>query len=320
MSLLTPEENRFLDVFLHEATTAPFTGPATKALHKNGLEYGDISHIAWAYEQDVPRTGFAVGHAADVVPPLPWPNRQSALRRNQEIQRTWEQRQQGGSESVENNERKRNGDFADEVDPKDHRSAANAEDAMSAEELGSFDAFAWIDSYFAQRARLDYEQLCPVVCFSLIWNLFETVACRRMATVGSIRNAVDHADQTGRLDRARYLEFVEFFRDRYLRDGNIEHAFERLLMTNTESQVAVRRALVGEAQDLNNIVFALLMIAHRIRNNLFHGNKGVETLHTQTELFRVVNRLLATFIEDIQPGVLHRRRVSAEGSLQHPAS
>ena len=50
MRLLTPEENRFLDVFLHEATTAPFTGPATKALHKIGVEYGDISYLAWAYE------------------------------------------------------------------------------------------------------------------------------------------------------------------------------------------------------------------------------------------------------------------------------
>jgi hypothetical protein len=61
MRLLTPEENRFLDVFLHEATTAPFNGPATDALHKTGLEYGDISYIAWAYEQDVPRTGFGGG-------------------------------------------------------------------------------------------------------------------------------------------------------------------------------------------------------------------------------------------------------------------
>jgi hypothetical protein len=39
----TPEENRFLDVFLHEATTSPFTGPATKTLHTNGIECGDIS-------------------------------------------------------------------------------------------------------------------------------------------------------------------------------------------------------------------------------------------------------------------------------------
>lgn len=91
MRLLTPEEKSFLDVFLHEATTAPFTGPATKALHKIGVEYGDILYIAWAYEQEVPRTSFAVGHAADVAPPLPWSIRESALRRNEEIQRIWEQ-------------------------------------------------------------------------------------------------------------------------------------------------------------------------------------------------------------------------------------
>ena len=96
MRLLTPEENRFLDVFLHEATTAPFTGSATKALHTIGVEYGDISYIAWAYEQEVPRTGFAVGHAAELAPPLPWSNRQSALSRNQEIHRIWEKRYQGG--------------------------------------------------------------------------------------------------------------------------------------------------------------------------------------------------------------------------------
>ncbi len=115
MRLLTPEENRFLDVFLYEATTAPFTGPATKALHKSGLEYGDITYIAWAYEQEVPRTGFTVGHAADASPPLPWPNRQSALRRNQQLQRTWQQRQQQVDELVGQNEGGRERDLADEV-------------------------------------------------------------------------------------------------------------------------------------------------------------------------------------------------------------
>jgi hypothetical protein len=43
MKILTPEEKLFLDVFLHEATTSPFTGPATKALHLIGVEYSDIS-------------------------------------------------------------------------------------------------------------------------------------------------------------------------------------------------------------------------------------------------------------------------------------
>jgi hypothetical protein len=100
MRLLTPEEKRFLDAFLHEATTPPFNGPVTAALHSYGLEYGDISYLAWAYEQDVPRTGFAVGHVANVVPPLPWPDRQSALGRNEEIQRIWEERGRGSGVTV----------------------------------------------------------------------------------------------------------------------------------------------------------------------------------------------------------------------------
>src|SRR5947208_669940 len=93
MTILTPEEKEFLDVFLHEATTSPFfNGPATKALHAIGVEYTDISYISWAYEQDVPRTSFELGHAAEVAPPLPWTNRESVLRRNKEIQRIWEER------------------------------------------------------------------------------------------------------------------------------------------------------------------------------------------------------------------------------------
>jgi hypothetical protein len=91
MRLITPEEKQFLDVFLNEATTAPFTAAATNALHRIGVEYGDISYIASAYELDVPRTSFAVGRAADSAPAVPWPDRSSALRRNEEFERVWEQ-------------------------------------------------------------------------------------------------------------------------------------------------------------------------------------------------------------------------------------
>src|SRR5207245_2459074 len=94
MAILTQKEKDFLDVFLHEATTSPFfNGPATKALYAIGVEYRDISYIAWAYEQDVPRTSFEWGHSADVAPPLPWPSREAVLRRNLEIQHIWEREQ-----------------------------------------------------------------------------------------------------------------------------------------------------------------------------------------------------------------------------------
>lgn len=90
MAILTQAERDFLDVFLHEATTSPFfKGPASRALDAIGVEYRDISYLAWAYEQDVPRTRFELGHAAEVTPPLPWPNREAVLRRDNDIQRVW---------------------------------------------------------------------------------------------------------------------------------------------------------------------------------------------------------------------------------------
>ena len=91
MAMLTPAEKAFLDVFLHEATTSPFfQGPATQALYALGVEYHDVSYLAWAYEQEVPRTSFEIGHAATVAPPLPWATAESVRLRNQEIQRLWE--------------------------------------------------------------------------------------------------------------------------------------------------------------------------------------------------------------------------------------
>jgi hypothetical protein len=85
MSILTSEEKTFLDVFLHEATTSPFTGPATQALHSIGVSYDDISYLSWAYNREFPNTGLGWGHAAQTAPPLPWRDRDAALRRDQEI-------------------------------------------------------------------------------------------------------------------------------------------------------------------------------------------------------------------------------------------
>lgn len=162
------------------------------------------------------------------------------------------------------------------------------------------DEIQWINRYFEVSGLLDYDHLKPILCFSLIWNLFETDACHRNADSSSIRRAVDRADQSGRLSQARYSAFLSYFRDRYLSNGQtFDTFFEALLMRHAESQNVVRRAFTGESHDLNNIVYALLLIALRIRNNLFHGNKAVHTLPQQTALFTAVNSLLITFLEDI---------------------
>jgi hypothetical protein len=171
---------------------------------------------------------------------------------------------------------------------------------MPIENIETFDALDWVNNYFDGLVPVDFDQLRPVLCFSLVWNLFETVACGKYATPAAIRKSVDKADQAGLLREGKYQRYVEFFRGRYLHYQNLDYVFDQLLLREQESRVIVGRVLRGETRDLNNTVYALLIIALRIRNNLFHGNKEVAVLYRQRDLFTVVNSLLADYIDDIK--------------------
>jgi hypothetical protein len=101
MQMLTAQEKEFLDVYLHEATTSPFfRGSATKALQDIGVEYEDITYLAWAYNQEVLRTSFEWGHSAEVAPPLPWPTRNAVTRRNEENQKLWRRQHEPAPQAV----------------------------------------------------------------------------------------------------------------------------------------------------------------------------------------------------------------------------
>jgi hypothetical protein len=97
MAILTPEEKEFLDVFLYEATNQPFfKGPASKAFFGIGAHYHEIYWMGWAYHREVgvnPDT-YTWGHPAEVAPPLPWPDRETVLQRNREIERLAQQMQE----------------------------------------------------------------------------------------------------------------------------------------------------------------------------------------------------------------------------------
>jgi hypothetical protein len=65
----SPRKRSHSDVF--PTRPRPHRSPGhTKALHQCGVEYGDISYIAWRMSKR-PRSGFTIGHPADVSPPLP---------------------------------------------------------------------------------------------------------------------------------------------------------------------------------------------------------------------------------------------------------
>jgi hypothetical protein len=85
--LLTNHERLFLAAFIHEATTDPFKGPATEELHRRDIYYTDLQHLLAAYYHESPpgQEGFA-GRAVATLPPCPWTDRDTAVRRDHQVQ------------------------------------------------------------------------------------------------------------------------------------------------------------------------------------------------------------------------------------------
>jgi hypothetical protein len=85
--LLRDHERDFLAAFIHEATTDPFKGPATEALHSRGIYYADITHLMTAYYRENEPGQEGLGGKPQSIPLLcPWPNRESAVLRDKEME------------------------------------------------------------------------------------------------------------------------------------------------------------------------------------------------------------------------------------------
>jgi hypothetical protein len=178
---------------------------------------------------------------------------------------------------------------------------------MTPMNVTDFDSFGWVQHYFP---HLDRAQMDAILSFSLIWNLFEARICDKFASTRNIRNRVDRADRSGILVRDNYEQYLNYFRKRYGPVG--AGALDELAPTNPgqnrivrEANARVREEIERVFQDPNpstaDAVNALLLIAYRVRNNFFHGSKNMQNLHRQAELFRVINKLLSTFIEAVNP-------------------
>ena len=86
--LLKDHERDFLAAFIHEATTDPFKGPATEALHGRGIYYGDITHLMTAYYRENEPDQQGLGGKPQSIPfRCPWPNRESAVLRDKEMEK-----------------------------------------------------------------------------------------------------------------------------------------------------------------------------------------------------------------------------------------
>ena len=157
----------------------------------------------------------------------------------------------------------------------------------------------WLVANFGLQG-LSKDELDALRDFTLAWALFEG---RAMGTQGSqprLAAAVDAMALPGAMP-AYFDEALAFWRNRYWENGAETDAFRALNFANNQYRTLAVNVLSGASADAVETVKALLLIAMRLRNNLFHGVKWQYRMEGQLDNFCHANAVLMQAIDMVSP-------------------
>lgn len=128
--------------------------------------------------------------------------------------------------------------------------------------------------------------------FLILWNLFEKrLFNNRFSITEAIRKDVKVSSAS--LDVA-----FDYFKKRYIENGQTNSKFDALSFRRNDKKSNVVNILCDVPDVILNRSTAVQIIIYRLRNNLFHGLKEVETLSSNKATFLIVNEFLLSCLEE----------------------
>lgn len=158
-------------------------------------------------------------------------------------------------------------------------------------------AIHWLEKHAPGFSGLSSEERGLLMDFALLWSLFEGEVLNSAASVNTIEQAVQRWNQAGLLSPQTFAAAAGYFRERYYADGAFTYRFDHLHLERSGNPQVVRNVLSGQDSAPSSIASAMLIIAYRYRNNLFHGVKWVYQLQEQEQNFSRANETLMRAIE-----------------------
>lgn len=149
-------------------------------------------------------------------------------------------------------------------------------------------------------ADLSDEERSAITNFTLLWSAMEGRMIQSNANPVSLAEVVKALNAQGRLRPERFEKSLAYFRDRYVQAGSFNDRFEQLLFRKNDRRPLVEAVLSGNDADIEHVVLALLLIAYRLRNNLFHGMKWAYGIRGQQPNFEHAADILMRMLE-LQP-------------------
>lgn len=133
----------------------------------------------------------------------------------------------------------------------------------------------WFSAYLGQN-QLQVQRLLSdgmATRFLIAWSLFESKCFNGWVNVSDLKGFAREVSDAEGFNRATFEEAGRHFHSRYQdqkRLRNLMHSHE----VNILSEILGKPF---EEIDDNELLFMLLIVVYRFRNNIFHGNKGVDT-------------------------------------------
>lgn len=155
----------------------------------------------------------------------------------------------------------------------------------------------WIMQRIPSLNELEPEQLEDVRNFSLLWAIYEARSLNQNGDPASIKRRVNDWNEGGVLEPGRFANALNYFRNRYFREGLFTPNFRELHANGRRADPILRRVM--EQADASNVekVQAVLLVVNRFRNNFLHGPKVEWGFANQVDNISHANQVLATAIE-----------------------
>lgn len=166
-----------------------------------------------------------------------------------------------------------------------------------------FDAELWARKNLLGASSLKKETLRAIAGFTLLWSLFEERVCENKAKVKTFECIAHNLPSSPKLEKL-VNESISFYRSRYVMDQEMTPIFSRLEFRRNDRREHVEVVLKGEITEFGSKMLALLIIAYRIRCNLFHGLKSVDNWDNQAKNISEASRILSLMFEANGGGIV----------------
>jgi hypothetical protein len=149
----------------------------------------------------------------------------------------------------------------------------------------------WLNNRFG--INLNEEDLTNVKDFTLIWNVFESSIFRSSFSIAKTEQKLKQQQ----FDINDFQQFLDYFKNRYVTNSTINGRFQNLNFRRNDRETLVTEVLLGNNENANDVLLAMIIMVYRFRNNLFHGEKDIQVIDQQKTNFKNANELLQLLLE-----------------------